>query len=296
MAKAATKASRAQPLVLPHCTQFDMTSKLSGHAYRIFIFRPPVPPPEGGLPVIYFTDGNLSFPIAMAMGGCFGMFVNLPALVVGVGYAVDTPLDVAARARDMTPPTPMSAIDVEPGMPPPTPENYGHADDFRRFLVEELRPRLAAEHPVDAGNETLFGYSLGGLFALDVLFNHPDDFRGYAICSPAIWWNKRAVLKNERAFAKLVEAKTISPRVLITVGAEEQTPPDQAPEGMTLAAIRKLIRSARMVDNARELGERLAALKGGNGYASQFQAFEREDHMTAMAAAVSRTLAFALRP
>jgi hypothetical protein len=65
---------------------------------------------------------------------------------------------------------------------------------------------------------------------------------------------------------------------------------------MTLAEIRKLIRGARMVDNARELGERLAALKGGPGYVARFQAFEGEDHLTSTAAAISRTLAFALRP
>jgi predicted alpha/beta superfamily hydrolase len=296
MAKTAIKSSKAKPAALPFSSQFDLTSKISGRTYRIYVFRPPVSPPEGGYPVVYFTDGNLSFPIAMAMGGCFGLFVGLPALVVGVGYATDSPLDVAARARDLTPPTPMSAIDVEPGMPLPLPENYGGAEDFRRFLTEELRPRLASEHPVSPENQTLFGYSLGGLFALHVLFNHPDDFRGYAACSPSIWWNKRAVLKGERAFVKAVASKAISPRVLITIGAEEQTPPKTAPAGMTLAEIRKLIRGARMVDNARELGERLAALKGGPGYVARFQAFEGEDHLTSTAAAISRTLAFALRP
>jgi uncharacterized protein len=296
MAKTATKPGKAKPAALPYSSQFDLKSKISGRKYRVFVFRPPVPPPEGGYPVVYFTDGNLSFPIAVAMGGAFSLFARNPVLVVGVGYPGDNPLDVVARTRDLTPPTPLSAIETEPGMPPPKAENYGGADDFRRFLTEELRARIAVEHPASADDQTLFGYSLGGLFALHVLFNHPTDFRGYAACSPSIWWNKRAVLKGERAFAKAVEAKAISPRVLITVGAEEQTPPKTPPPGMTNAQARKLVRQGRMVDNARELGERLATLKGGSGYVARFQAFEREDHLTSVAAAISRTLAFALRP
>jgi predicted alpha/beta superfamily hydrolase len=296
MAKSATKPSKATQAVLPYSTQYDLTSKISGRTYRIFVFRPPVPPPEGGYPVVYFTDGNLAFPMAMAMGGAFSLLSGNPVLVVGVGYPSDNPLDLMARTRDLTPPTPLSAIMQQPGLPPPQAENYGGADDFRRFLTEELRPRIAADHPVSAENQTLSGYSLGGLFTLHVLFNHPTDFRGYAACSPSIWWNKRAVLKGERAFAKAVEAKAVSPRVLITIGDGEQTPPNPPPPGMTAVQVRKLLREGRMVDNARELGERLAALKGGPGYVARFQAFEREDHLTATAAAISRTLAFALRP
>jgi uncharacterized protein len=296
MAKTVTKPGKAKPAALPYSSQFDLKSKMSGRRYRIFVFRPPVPPPEGGYPVVYFTDGNFSFPMAMAMGAAFSRFAGNPVLVVGVGYPGDNLLNHSARTRDMTPPTPLSAIEVEPGMPPPKAKDYGGANEFRRFLTEELRARIAAEHPASADDQTLFGYSLGGLFALHVLFNHPTDFRGYAACSPSIWWNKRAVLKGERAFAKAVEAKAISPRVLITIGAEEQTPPKTPPPGMTNAQARKLIRQGRMVDNARELGERLAALNGGPGYVARFQAFEREDHLTSTAAAISRTLAFALRP
>ena len=296
MAKTAKNASKGKPAALPHSATFDMTSKISGRAYRVFVYRPPVAPPEGGYPVVYFTDGNLAFPIAAAMGGAFSMMSGNPVMVVGVGYPGDQALNLMARTRDLTPPTPLSAIIAQPGLPPPQAENFGGADDFRRFLTEELRPRLAATHPTSPDNQTLSGYSLGGLFALHVLFNHPHDFRGYAACSPSIWWNKRAVLKGERAFAKRVAAKEIAPRVLITIGSEEQTPPPVPPPGMTPAQVRKLLREGRMVDNARELGERLAALKGGSGYVARFQAFEREDHLTSMAAAVSRTLTFALRP
>jgi predicted alpha/beta superfamily hydrolase len=296
MAKAKTPAGlgKGRPAVLPFTSEFDVASKISGRSYRVFVFQPLVPPPEGGYPVVYFTDGNLSFPIAMAMAASFQLS-GKPVLAVGVGYA--NPLELfQLRTRDLTPPTPLANIRAQPGLPPPTAENYGGADEFRRFLVEELRPAIAAAYPASADDQTLFGYSLGGLFVLHVLFNHPTSFRTFATASPSIWWNKRAVLRDEKRLTAAVSGKTAAPRVLITVGADEQKTPTEAPPGMTPAETRKLMREARMVDNAGELAARLAGLKGGRGYDTQFQAFEREDHLTSMAAAISRALAFALRP
>ena len=52
---------------------------------------------------------------------------------------------------------------------------------------------------------------------------------------------------------------------------------------------------ARMVDNARELAERLARLNGKPGYTVRFHALEDEDHSTVVPTAISRALAFALR-
>ena len=294
MAKTANLLGEGKPATLPFTTEFDVASAISGRTYRVFVFQPLVPPPDGGYPVVYFTDGNLSFPIAMGMAGSF-QISGRPVLAVGVGYP--NPVEMfRLRTRDFTPPTPLANIRSQPGQPPPIAENFGGADDFRRFLVEELRPAILRAYPASADDQSLFGYSLGGLFVLNVLFNHPGSFRTFAAASPSIWWNKRAVLKDEEGFAAAVSAKTVAPRVLVTIGADEHRFPAEPLPGMTPAEIRKQMREARMVDNARELGARLAALKGAKGYSTQFQAFEREDHLTSLAASISRTLAFALRP
>jgi predicted alpha/beta superfamily hydrolase len=291
---ATASQSESRPAELPGATEFDMTSKINGRTYRIFVSTPFAPPPKGGYPLVIFTDGNLCFPIAAAVGGtAFGLLGGKPVLAVAVGYPslFEVPVN---RTRDLTPPTPMDAVPSQPGLPPPSPENYGGADDFFRFLTEELKPALAAAHPVSADDHTLYGYSLGGLFVLRALFNHPNSFRTFAACSPSIWWNDRAVLADEAAFVSAVQAKSAAPRVLITIGAKEQEPPPHLQGGMTPEQAESLIREARMVDNARDLAGRLAKVKGGPGYAVRFQSFEREDHLTSMAASVSRTLAFAL--
>jgi hypothetical protein len=65
---------------------------------------------------------------------------------------------------------------------------------------------------------------------------------------------------------------------------------------MAPEAVRELVTQARMVENALELGARLAALKGAAGYDARFHCFEAEDHLSAMAASVGRAVDFALRP
>ncbi|MGH6957423.1 MAG: alpha/beta hydrolase [Caulobacteraceae bacterium] len=280
---------------LPRSVRFDMESKAAGSTYRIFVFEPHMPAPPEGYPVLVASDGNINFPLAMAMATMFG-FSAAPALVVCVGYPTDNPLEwQSLRTRDLTPKTPIEAIRPMPGLPPPAEENFGGAEAFHRFLTEELRPAIAAAWPVDPANETLYGYSLGGLFTLHALFAHPASYRTFVAGSPSIWWNDRAVLAGEAGFSTKVAAGEVAPRVLVTIGELEQDPPKTTPPGMTETEAAALIASAAMVDNARQLGERLARVKGAPGYEAKFHLFHGEDHLSAMAAAIARALDFALR-
>lgn len=285
------------PVLVRGAVQFDLASSITGRTYRIFVFKPAAPPPPEGYPVVLVLDGNLTFATAATQSAAFGLRGGRCALVVGVGYPVDDDFSpVFLRNRDLTPATETDDLPRHSAAPPPRPEDYGGAEAFYRFLTEELRPAIAAAYPVNADDQTLYGHSLGGLFALGVLFKHPDSFRGFAASSPSIWWNKRSVLKEEPGFVAKVQAKETAPRVLIVVGGTEQDRPTTPAPGMTLPQTRKLMRAARMVDNARELAERLKAVKGGPGYVVRFQAFEDEDHMTVVPASVARALTFALRP
>jgi len=287
------EAPAKSPVTTQWSTQFDMASDISGRTYRIFMFEPPLPAPEAGYPLLVVLDGNMTFQIAAAMAAMYA-FSGVPVLVVGVGYAA-SPLEIQLlRFRDLTPPTPAEGVLRRPGIPPLGPEHYGGAGEFRGFLTEELRLALAAAHKVDPSREALFGYSLGGLFVLDTLFKHPDAYSRYIAASPSIWWNDCAVLKEEAGFARRVEAGTAAPRVLISVGDREQLAPTRLPPGMSLEDLEALIAEGRIVDNAWELATRLGRITG-DGYASCFHAFENEDHLTCLAAAVGRALDFATR-
>jgi hypothetical protein len=157
-----------------------------------------------------------------------------------------------------------------------------------------LRPTIAAKHKVDPSRETLFGYSLGGLFVLDTLFKRPGDYSRYIAASPSIWWNDRDVLRREADFVRTIGTGAVAPRVLISVGAREQEVPQRATPGVSAEDLKSLIAEGRMVDNAWELGERLGKVSA-EGYQASFHAFEDEDHLTGLAASVGRALDFALR-
>ncbi|MBS0360264.1 MAG: alpha/beta hydrolase [Proteobacteria bacterium] len=277
------------PYAFPRSVQFDMPSKIAGHTYRIFVHTPPLPPPPGGYPVLYVTDGNGTFPVAAGQAELEAL-AGGHMLVVGIGYTTDNVLLLQSlRNRDLTPSPPSKPVAGLSAKP----EDFGGAELFYRFITEELRPAIAAANKVDPKDQTLYGHSLGGLFTLGVLFHHPDAFRGFVASSPSIWWNDREVLKGEADFRKAVEARQVAPRILIEVGGREQTPPAQLPTGMTPAQAKALVESSRMVGNAVDLAARLSQLKGGPGYEVRSQVFEKEDHISTMAAGMSRALTFA---
>lgn len=295
-ARAQTPAPSAAPLpaqtpaTLLGATQVDLPSKITGRTYRIFIALPSAPPPPGGYPVVYLTDGNGLFGTA-ATQMMLRQFGELrPAIIVGIGYPVSNAMQtLVLRNRDLTPPTPTDKIPAPLLTLAGGPAGFGGADLFYRFIVEELRPALAATYRTDPQDQTLFGDSLGGLFTLHVLFRHPESFRTFVAASPSIWWNDAAVLADEPALAAKIVAGKASPRVLITVGGLEQP---ASPGGG--AARSEKGGTGHMIDNARDLAARLAALRGGPDYVARFQIFPDETHGSVIPAAISRGLGFAL--
>jgi predicted alpha/beta superfamily hydrolase len=219
-----------------------------------------------------------------------------PLLVVGVGY----PAAAAAmtlRNRDLTPtqPGPHDPGDVSDK---PKPEDYGGADGFDQFMMEELRPVIARLYPVDPADQSLMGYSFGGLFTLHVMFKHPTAYRSFIAASPSIWFDDREVLKGEGAFSAAVRSGAAAPRILITSDRWEQSEesPELPPSGPARAKAIDEMERFRMVDNARELADRLKALPGGAGYNVRYALFPDETHLTGSPAATSRAVAFVERP
>ena len=292
----ATSEPAAQPATILGAKQFDMPSRIAGRTYRIFVSKPALPPPPEGYPVVVVLDGNFGFPVAAAQMALAELGELPPAIIVGVGYPVDSLVHaMKLRTTDLTTPIAPERVPAEMQAGPLAGATFGGAEEFRRFLVEELRPRIAAENKVDLKNQTLVGDSLGGLFALDVLLKHPGSFRTFVIGSPSIWWNERAVLAGEADFAERLAAAPSKPRVLVTVGSLEQDT-TKPPPGMPREQYVRLVNQARMVDNARELAERLGKLEGGPRYAVRFDSLADETHISVVPATVSRGLVFALKP
>ena len=76
-----------------------------------------------------------------------------------------------------------------------------------------------------------------------------------------------------------------TPRVLIASAAWEQDEHMLPPHNPADSPMMKLVAYARMVDNARELADRLKALKGGGGDTVCYAVFDGETHNSGIPAA-----------
>lgn len=297
---ARAEASTRSPVVRPNAEQWDMTSRFTGRTYRIYVAKPAwaeAPPPKG-YPVIYLTDGDFNFNTFAdaVMMQSIGREAK-PAYVVGIGYGKDWQTASRTRCADLTPSPPDPATRAALEASPLTKgASYGEAEGFHRFLTEELRPQIEAAYPTDRSDTILFGHSFGGLFALHVLFNHPEAYQTYLVNSPSINWNNGAILKDEAKLEVPLAAGKVAPRVLLTAGEYEEKLADhvQLYPGVTREQMQAMLTSFAMVTNARALADRLEALKAPAGYEVEAVVFEAETHLSVLPAAISRGLRFAL--
>lgn len=63
------------------------------------------------------------------------------------------------------------------------------ATAYTEFIRQELLPSIHRDYQVPAFKETAFaGFSLGGLSALDIVWNHPALFSIAGVFSGSLWW------------------------------------------------------------------------------------------------------------
>jgi predicted alpha/beta superfamily hydrolase len=299
-ALARAEAPARSPVVRPNAEQWDMTSKFTGRTYRIYVAKPMTAeaPPREGYPVLYLTDGDFNFHTAAdaVMMQSIGREAR-PAYVVGIGYGKDWQTASRTRCADLTPsppdPATLAALEASPLTKGAI---YGEAEGFHRFLMEELRPQIEAAYQTDRNETILLGHSFGGLFALYVLFNHPEAYQTYLVNSPSINWNNGAILKDEAKLKVPLAAGKIAPRVLLTAGEYEEKLAGHVKmyPGVTREQMQTMLTSFGMITNARALADRLKALKAPAGYEVEALVFEAETHLSVLPAAISRGLRFAL--
>ena len=249
-----------RPVEIAGARQFELQSKVTGRTYRIFVAPSPGADPTKPAPVVYVLDGNGYFPIvvqAMRFWGGFDDGVQ-PAIVVGIGYPTDSVVERQARRVVELTPTNPSADDpvVKYALPPDT--AYGDVDGFLAMIERELKPLLAARYPVDPSNSVLMGHSLGGLAVVRALLTHPDSYRSYIALSPAIWWDKGVVLKDEPAFLARVRAHQFSGRLYLGVASYDEHMIDPPPAGMTSETVAQIVGATRTVTTTRAFARRVA--------------------------------------
>jgi predicted alpha/beta superfamily hydrolase len=265
-----------KPAAIAGAIEFAFTSATNQRDYRLFVYLPPDLDSSLSYPVLYLLDGNAYFATATDMTRRLGGDSAPPTLVVGVGYPGEALDDwVTRRTYDLTP-----SISNDPAEVHET----GGAAQFLRVLQEEIKPFVEARYNVDRARQTLFGHSLGGLFALHVLFTQPEAFSNYVSSSPSIWFNDRELLRAEPAFAERVRAGTVAAGLLLTSAADEQYRGEDR-------ALLEDASHARMVDNTSELAARLAQLASSR-FRVEREIFVNENHNSVSFAALGRALRF----
>lgn len=156
-------------------------------------------------PVIYLLDGSIKEDFIHVSGliQFFNQMYSMPETIV-IGIAnVD-------RKRDFTFHTDLK--DLQKDYP-----TTGHSDKFINFLEKELKPFVESNYKVT--DTYLFGQSLGGLLATEILLKKPEMFTNYFIISPSLWWDDESLLKQAKELlSKSTDTKKF---VYVSVGKGE---------------------------------------------------------------------------
>ncbi len=156
-------------------------------------------------PVIYLLDGSINEDFIHVTGlvQFFNQMYSMPETIV-VGIAnID-------RKRDFTFHTDVK--DLQKDYP-----TTGHSDKFIGFLEKELKPYIESQFKTT--DAYLFGQSLGGLLATEILLKKPELFNNYFIISPSLWWDDESLLKQSaQLLSKSADKKKF---IYISVGKGE---------------------------------------------------------------------------
>lgn len=132
---------------------------------------------ERRYPTIYVLDGGVLFPL-LAGYYRYLRFTNetREAIIVGISYGSDEFKEGNYRSTDFTAPSHER-------------EYWGGAEDFQRFLQDELIPFIEKRYRSDAQRRIVYGQSLGGQFVLYSAQTKPDLFWGHIASNPALHRN-----------------------------------------------------------------------------------------------------------
>jgi predicted alpha/beta superfamily hydrolase len=157
---------------------------------------------EERYPVLYVLDGDIAYGMAASISRYLQIGDNIPQLiVVGIGYGSISRKAAGNRLRDYRP------------------EQSGGAENFLKFLDDELIPYIDENYRTVPGDRTLNGYSLGGLFGLYTLFTKPESFSNYIIGSPNLSWDDYVIFQYEENSPEKIGDKQLN--IFISVGQGE---------------------------------------------------------------------------
>jgi len=146
----------------------------------------------------------------------------------------------------------------------------GNADNYGRFLLQELKPRIDANYRTRASEPAgIAGSSLGGLVSLYLGYTHPEAFNRIGAVSASIWWGNKDITTR---YAGLTSKPPL--RIWEDIGTDEGSTPLE--EVQNAAAFRDVLVSKGWV-----LGDDLSYLEIPNATHDELSWSKRIDKILA---------------
>jgi predicted alpha/beta superfamily hydrolase len=197
-------------------------------------------------PVVYVTDGNAVFDLFKSISWLMQQSEREapPFILVAIGYPSDTPMAGSLlRERDLTFAGCPNFRGLEVSLEGVATigkgeKDFDGAEDFQRFMGEELFVFIERHYPAMPLDRAYFGHSSGARFGLFTLFTQTHLFRNYITSSPAVLFhgttpdgtryeNHEFMLERARAFA--ASGKSLhGVRLYLSAGTEEEFEPELA--------------------------------------------------------------------
>lgn len=224
---------------------FVLTDPGTGVEHRVSVALPVRHAALERVPLLLCLDGPWVFGTVKDATRIMSMGGEAPeAAVVGLSFT-DTSMGEYLRQRSRWyTPTPWVPPEVT-GVKGIEASECGRAAELLAFILDHLLPVIEADHlgGTPISERWLVGHSFSALFGLQTLFTAPDAFDKWLLASPSIWWDERAVLETERAWAAAND--DLSAEVYLCYGATEgdETSDPRFRMGANVEELAKTLRS-----------------------------------------------------
>jgi predicted alpha/beta superfamily hydrolase len=143
-------------------------------------------------PVFYLLDGERHFFHVSSIASFLSSVGKMPNMII-------VAIENTDRIRDLSPTHTIIGYNEIDSI---FLASSGGSEKFFRFLSEELIPFVDGNYRTQPFR-ALCGQSLGGLFTIYTLLEHPQFFNAYIAISPALWWDDKAILKKVSNISKI---------------------------------------------------------------------------------------------
>ena len=274
-----SKSNLSKNVIVPN-TQIELFHSKTNGDYKITIYTPNKPTPDGGWPIIYLLDGDSYFLATKQIitnQTCERCIIQ-EGIIVAIDYFNQTRRDV-----DFLPKPENYVFEVLPNKQINLANRYGGADAFYDFLTQELKPEMEKRYVINPNQQAIFGHSYGGLFNLYIFLTKPVVFNTYVISSPSLWFSDGymfSVLANYLIYQRYALNQPVN--LLISVGGAEQSllPVEQTLPEQQRKLLLKHRQNRKMVDYAKQLFTRLKQAKL-NQLAISYKVYPEQSHKTA---------------